>query len=364
MSEESQSSQEKSHDASPRKLEKARKKGEMARSQDAQTLAAYLGLAGGIMLLSGWNIIHLGETLSAFLAKPHELVAMFRSSAAPAISAEIFGRIGAALVPVFLLPAVLVLLLMISQRAVVVAPDKLKPKISRISPVQNAKQKYGPTGLFEFVKNLIKLTAVATVLGVAIIGEIDRLPAYTRMDGRHLAHLLSAQFWNVMLGVLVLAAAIAVMDFTWQRYSHAKKMRMTYQEVKDETKQSEGDPQMRATRRDRAREIANNRMLNDVPTADVVITNPTHFAVALKWSRIDQMVPVCVAKGEDEIARRIRMKAEQAGIPIHEDPPTARSLCAMVKVGQPIDPEHYKAVAAAIVFADNLRAKERERQGS
>ena len=364
MSDESQSAQEKSHEASPRKLERARKKGEMARSQDAQTLAAYLGLTGAILFVGGWGAAYLGETLSAFLARPAQLAAMFSSAAAPDISFEIFGRIGASVVAVFMLPAVLVVLLMVSQRAVVIAPEKLKPKISRISPVQNAKQKYGPSGLFEFLKNLIKLIAVSVVLAIAIYAEVDRLPGYTRIDGRHLVHLLSAQFWNVMLGVLVLAFAIAMIDILWQRHSHLKKMRMTHQEVKDETKQSEGDPQMRSQRRDRAREIANNRMLNDVPKADVVITNPTHYAVALKWSRAAQTVPVCVAKGEDEMARRIRLRAEQAGIPIHEDPPTARSLNALVEVGQPIQAEHYKAVAAAIVFADKMRAREKERSGA
>ena len=138
---------------------------------------------------------------------------------------------------------------------------------------------------------------------------------------------------------------------------------MTHQELKDENKQSEGDPHMRASRRDRGREIASNRMLHDVPNADVVIVNPTHYAVALKWSRAENAVPVCVAKGADELARRIRVRAEQAGVPIHSDPPTARSIHAMVEVGQMIHPDHYKAVAAAIVFADRMRARQRARAG-
>ncbi|MEM1299510.1 MAG: flagellar type III secretion system protein FlhB [Pseudomonadota bacterium] len=363
MSDQNQSAQDKTHEASPRKLERARKKGELARSQDAQTLAAYLGISTAILLIGSWSATYLGETLAAFLARPAELAAMFRGTAAQDISMEVFGRIGAATIPLILMPAVLILILLVAQKAVVVAPDKLKPKFSRINPVQNAKQKYGPQGLFEFLKSLVKLTAVSVVLGLAIYAEIDRLPGYTRIDPRHLPQLIDAQFWNVMLGVLVLATIIAFLDMSWQRHSHLKRMRMTHQEVKDETKQSDGDPHMRQTRRDRGREIANNRMLHDVPTADVVITNPTHYAVALKWSRKAQTVPVCVAKGEDEMAKRIRLRAEQAGVPVHEDPPTARSLSALVEVGQPIQPEHYKAVAAAIVFADKMRARQREREG-
>ena len=183
------------------------------------------------------------------------------------------------------------------------------------------------------------------------------------MPGKMLPQLLEAQFWNIAIGIIVLAFLVAALDVIWQRHSHLKKMRMTHQELKDESKQSEGDPHMRSSRRERAREIASNRMLHDVPTADVVITNPTHYAVALKWSRATETVPVCVAKGEDELARRIRLRAEQAGVPIHEDPPTARSLCALVDVGQMIHPDHYKAVAAAIVFADKMRANRRERSG-
>ena len=363
MSQGSESAQEKSHEASPRKLEQARKKGEFPRSQDAQTLAAYLGICGAVLMFGGWSAVYLGETLAVFLARPAELVAMYHSSAGPDISLEIFGRLGAAVIPLFLMPAVLILILLISQKSIVLAPDKLKPKISRISPIQNGKQKYGPQGLFEFAKNLVKLTAVVVVLAIAVVAEMDNMPGYTRIEGRHLPQLLNVQFWNIMLGIIILTTLVAFMDMTWQRHSHLKRMRMTHQEVKDESKQNDGDPHMRAARRDRAREVANNRMLHDVPTADVIITNPTHYAVALKWSRVEQTVPICVAKGEDEMARRIRMRAEQAGVPIHEDPPTARSISALVEVGQPIQPEQYKAVAAAIVFADQMRAREKERQG-
>lgn len=361
MSGENNSSQEKSHEATPAKLERARKKGDMARSQDLQTASAYLGFCVVVLLSGSWAAAFLGETLMKFLSRPADLAAMFAGGSAGAISLTIFGRIGVASAALFLVPALMILVLLIAQRAVVIAPEKLTPKMSRINPVANAKQKYGPHGLFEFLKSLVKLTAIAVILGLAISFEIDRLPGYARMQGQFLPHLLWEQFWNVMTGVLVFALAVSVMDFLWQRHSHLRKMRMTHQELKDESKQAEGDPHIRASRRERGREIANNRMLHDVAGADVVITNPTHFAVALTWKRGEGTVPVCVAKGEDELARRIRIRAEQERVPIHEDPPTARSVHALVEVGQPIRPEHYKAVAAAIVFADKLRAEQRER---
>ncbi|MEO1493674.1 MAG: flagellar type III secretion system protein FlhB [Pseudomonadota bacterium] len=352
-----QSSQEKSHEPSQRKLEQSRKKGELPRSQDAQTAAAYIGFAAAMFLVGGWSAVFIGETLMAFLARPGDLVDLFHSPAASSMAWQVSGRIFGGIAPVLAMPVALILVLLISQRAVVVAPSKLMPKLSRISPIQNAKQKYGPHGLMEFLKAAIKLTAVAVVLGVAVLSEIDLLAGYARIDPRLLPALLDRQFWNVATGVLILAVSIAFIDLVWQRAQHMKKMRMTHQEVKDEQKSSEGDPHIRQSRRERARAIANNRMLLDVPTADVVITNPTHYAVALKWDRAAQSVPVCVAKGVDEIAQTIRQKAEQAGVPIHEDAPTARSVHALVKIGHPIQPDHYKAVAAAIVFADEIRKK-------
>ncbi|MEM7056331.1 MAG: flagellar type III secretion system protein FlhB [Pseudomonadota bacterium] len=362
MSDQNQTSQEKTHEATPQKLERARKKGEIARSMDVQTFAAYLGFISAIFLAGAWSASRVGETLMTFLARPQEL-ADLHLSASSDIFADISLRVIGAVSPILAAPAVLIVLLLISQKAIILAPEKLQPKLSRISPVSNAKQKYGPHGLMEFAKSAVKLTAVAGVLAIAVLAELDRLPSYVRLQPGFIPELLSRQFWNIATGVLILAFSIAVLDFLWQRHSHLKKMRMTHQEVKDETKQSEGDPHMRASRRDRAREIASNRMLHDVPNADVVIVNPTHFAVALKWSRLPNTVPVCIAKGEDELARRIRLRAEQAEVPIHQDAPTARSVFAMVEVGHPIEPDHYKAVAAAIVFADKLRAQRCERTG-
>ena len=132
---------------------------------------------------------------------------------------------------------------------------------------------------------------------------------------------------------------------------------MSFQEMRDEARESEGDPHLKQERRRRANDIASNRMLLDVPKADVVIVNPTHYAVALHWSRKKGEAPVCVAKGADEIAARIRELAAEHGVPLHRDPATARALFAMTEIGSEIAPEHYKAVAAAVRFAETMRRK-------
>jgi flagellar biosynthetic protein FlhB len=254
---------------------------------------------------------------------------------------------------------VLIVAVLVASRGVVVAPKKIEPKLSRISPIQNARQKYGIQGLVEFAKATVKLVAISAVLVIALSTEADRVGRYAAMPPRAIGALIERQFWAIMTGLLLIAGAIAAFDFVWQRLDHLRRMRMSHEEVKEENRQTEGDPQMRQERRQRARQIATNRMMHDVPEADVVVTNPTHVAVALKWDRAAGSAPLCIAKGADAIALRIREVAERAGVPVHEDAPTARSIHALVEVGEEIRPEHYRAVAAAILFADRLRERAR-----
>jgi len=148
----------------------------------------------------------------------------------------------------------------------------------------------------------------------------------------------------------------------WQLFQHQRRNRMSRQELVDENKDSEGDPHTKLQRRQRGQAIAMNQMLTDVGRADVIVVNPTHYAVALKWQRGDRTAPICVAKGVDEIAARIREAGAAAGVPIHSDPPTARALHATVELGAPIRPEHYSAVAAAIRFAEAMRKRAGKRR--
>ena len=161
--------------------------------------------------------------------------------------------------------------------------------------------------------------------------------------------------------VVLIAMVIGAIDAFWQRAEHHRKNRMTLKELRDEMKEVEGDPHVNAQRRMKAQELALNRMMQDVPGADVVIVNPTHYAVALKWSRASPGAPVCVAKGTDLVAARIREVAGEAGVPIHSDPPTARAVHAVVGIGEEIRADHYAAVAVAIRFAEDMRRKARAR---
>jgi flagellar biosynthetic protein FlhB len=349
--------QEKTNEPTPERLRKSREKGDVAKSTDVSGAASYLGLllalaVGGVFTAKG-----AGEALYGFLSAPDMIADVLLGSSGMDNAAEIFGGVLWAISPILIVPFAFTVISLYAQNAVVVAPSKLVMKMSRVSLISNAKQKFGMSGIVEFLKSAVKLVAISVVLGIMLSYGVDEYMAMPLMSGKALPSLLRDHGLQLLLAATLVAMATAVFDYFWRLYDHNKKLRMSFQEVREESKESEGDPHMKQSRQRRAREIATNRMMLDVPTADVIVVNPTHYAVALKWSREVGSAPMCVAKGVDEIAARIRETATANNVPIMSDPPTARLIHATVDIGFEILPEHYKAVAAAIRFADNMRAQ-------
>jgi flagellar biosynthetic protein FlhB len=360
---EREQSGEKSHEPTPHRIAEARRKGNVPKSNDVSHAAAYLGLIAALFVAGG-AIVELGAgALTVFIAQPDRLAGLVLGPGGTGLAAAIIAQATAALLPVLLVPLVAVLLSLVAQRAITVSGEKLQPKLERLSVIKNAKQKFGPTGLMEFLKATVKLVAVGAALGLILAGELGRIVGAVRAEPASVVAMMGDLLMTLLLAAAAIAAVIAAIDLAWQRYDHRRKLRMTFQELKDEMKQTEGDPHMKAQRRKRAEAIATNRMLLDVPQADVVIVNPTHYAVALKWSRAPGSAPACIAKGIDAVALRIRERAEAAGVPIHSDPSCARALHESVEIGQEIRPEHYRAVAVAIRFAEKARRDARERGG-
>ena len=360
MAEENDSG-EKEHEPTQRKLEEARKKGEIPKSNDLVTAAAYAGLALAGAAVGGAGLIAAGTAGMVLFDQADRLAPLMAASAQGPVGG-LMAQLGGALAPLFLIPMLAALTALLAQRALVFAPEKLKPKASRISPLSNAKQKFGRSGLFEFAKSTTKLLIIGTALWLFLSARLERILGTIHLDPQ----LVSSEMLRLLLEFLALVVlilgAIGAVDFFWQRAEHLRKQRMSHKELRDETKQSEGDPYMKQARRARGQEIATNRMLTEVPKSDVVIVNPTHYAVALRWDRRPGTAPVCVAKGVDEVAARIREKAAEAGVPIRRDPPAARALHATVEIGEQIRPEHFKAVAAAIRFAETMRARAARRR--
>ena len=223
--------------------------------------------------------------------------------------------------------------------------------------MSNAKQKFGRDGLFNFAKSFVKLITFSGVLALVIAGDLPEILASVYGTAAGLVTMLLRLSLDFLMIVLVISFAIGAIDFLWQRAQHIRKNRMSHKDLQDETKESEGDPHLKQRRRQKGMDIATNRMIADVPKADVVIVNPTHYAVALQWDRDTGRAPVCLAKGTDEVAARIREVAQENAVPIRRDPPTARALHATLAIGDEVLPEHYRPVAAAIRFAEEVRKR-------
>lgn len=350
---------DKPHDPTPKKLEDARKKGELVKSAELNTAAMYFGFLIVALVFGGASLSAFGDTMAPLLARSEDLAkGVFRGDGGE-FAGWLIGAVGLAAAPWAVVPLVTVLTSVIGQRSMVFAPSKLNLKLSRISPVSNFKNKFGWNGIFEFLKSTVKLVIYAVILAAYLRGKSEVILGAIQLDAPRAVVLWLQLSLELLAIVLAIAVTIAVVDYLWQHRTHMAKNRMSDKEIRDEVKESEGDPHLKSARRSKAQSIAFNQMLKDVPAADVVIVNPTHYAVALKWSRAAGQAPVCVAKGTDEIALRIKGIARESGVAIYSDPPTARALFASVEIEQQIWPRHYEAVAVAIRYAEALTRKRR-----
>lgn len=352
-------SAEKEHDPSQKRLDDARARGEVARSADLATACGYAGLLLACVTLGAQSMQTVGSVGIVFLDQADRFSSLLMRGGAAPFAGMMTSLVGAVL-PFFALPALAVLAYLIASKTLIFTPDKLAPKLSRISPIATAKQKFGRSGLFEFGKSFVKLVVIAALLTLFLVQNASDVIGTLYLEPALSTALLMDLLIRFMMLVLIIALVTGGIDFFWQRAQHIRQNRMSRKDMIDESRDQDGDPHMKAQRRQRGYDIATNQMLADVPKADVIIVNPTHYAVALKWNRAARQAPVCLAKGTDEIAARIRERAAEAGIPIHSDPPTARALHASIEVGQEIRSEHYRAVAASIRFAEAMRKRARK----
>ncbi|MBF9042649.1 flagellar type III secretion system protein FlhB [Rhodobacterales bacterium HKCCE4037] len=357
MMDDNQSPSDKPFDPTPRKLEEARKKGEIVRSTDLNTAIIYGGFLLSGAMLAPWLMERIGLLTQASLGRADTLAPALLGpgGAGPAVGLLSGALLATAIVA--LIPAGLLIVALIGQRALLFTPSKLALKLNRISILGNAKQKFGPQGMFQFGKSAAKLFLVSVFLAVYLWARAEQILVSIYATPGQILELLGHLSLDFLMVIAGMTALIGVLDWFWEWSQLQLRNRMSRQEIMDETKSAEGDPHFKNERRARGQSIAMNQMMADVPTADVIVVNPTHYAVALKWDRGGGGVPTCVAKGVDEVARRIREAAAEAGVPIYSDPPTARALHAGIEVGGVILPDQYRAVAAAIRFADLMRAK-------
>jgi len=359
MSNQQDDDTEKSHEPTPQKILDARKKGEVVRSADLVTAAGYFGFLLAGLAIGTSSINTASSAMMGLFGQSDRLANLVFEGNGTSALAGIMSGLGQSLIGWYLIPAGLALLCVFGQRSMVFAPSKLVPKLSRVNPIQNAKNKYGPSGIFEFFKSFLKLVVFSICLGLYLNHRLNDMAATLFGDPTLVGALLARMLVEFMFVVVLISLIIGAIDYLWQRYDFMRQNKMSHRELKEEHKRSEGDPHFKQERRQRGQKIASEQMMADIPDADVIIVNPTHFAVALKWSRAPGSAPVCVAKGVDHIALAIRECAMENGVPIRHDPPTARALHASTEIGQEIDPSHYRAVAAAIRFSETMRRRAR-----
>jgi len=338
-----------------RRLQKAREEGQTPLSQEFKTWVMLVGSTAVIGITTPYMAAKLQASLRPFIEMPHAIPADLEGLRG-AITEALLGA-GMALAPTFALLVILALGATGLQTGFLVSPAKLAPKFEKISPMAGAKRLFGPRSLIELFKGVVKLTMVGTVGGYVLWAHHNDLEPLLDLEMAALLEYLRSMTLSLLTGMLAVITLLAAADFAWQRFDYFKKMRMTKQEVRDEHKQSEGDPLVKGRIRQLRMERARRRMMAAVPQADVVITNPTHYAVALKYDMERMNAPVVVAKGVDLVAKRIRDVATEHKVAIVENPPLARALYASVDLDQEIPPEHYKAVAEVIGYVMRFKGK-------
>jgi flagellar biosynthetic protein FlhB len=232
----------------------------------------------------------------------------------------------------------------------------LKPQFNRVSPLGGIKRLFGREALVQFIKGLLKIVIVGAVATAVLWNERDRMDALARMDVSALSPATLTLSLKLLGGVLAIYAFLAVGDAVYQRISWMQRQRMSKRELKEEFKEQEGSPEIKARLRQIRVARIKKRMMKAVPDATVVVTNPTHYAVALKYEK-GMAAPICVAKGVDSLALRIRAVAAEHGVAVVENPPLARALHATVEIDAEIPVEHYKAVAEVVGYVLRLRRR-------
>lgn len=346
--------EDRTEEPTQKRIDDAIKRGDVAKSQEISTFLALGAMTLALLVAGGWSGRSLTLDLRHYLGNAH-LVPNGPAALLAAGQRALLIGLQAAAVPIGLL-VVAALAGGLLQHRPLWTFDPLKPKFERVSPGAGFKRIFGLQAAGRFGKGLLKIVIVGVVASVALWGERDRVEALVTMEPADLVRTMAQVALRLLAIVLSIYAVLSIGDYVVARFSWMKRLRMSKQELKDEMKEQDGNPEIKAKLRQIRAQRLRKRMMAEVPKATVVITNPTHFAVALRYEK-GQAAPICVAKGVDELALRIRSVAEEHQVPVVENPPLARALHASVEIDDEIPVEHYKAVAEVIGFVLRLNRR-------
>ncbi len=344
---------EKTEEPTAKKLADARLRGQVGKSAD---MSAFVVMAGGTVavVLFGAGVMRAMADIAGFVLRPEvmgtDLTAGRVGEDLKGVGLELAWFLG----PFMLIMAFVGAVGHILQTGFVFAPKALEPKLSKLNPLSGFKRLFSKRSVVKGGLDLLKLSALMTVAGLVIAGDWEEVLALASLPLYEALMYAVGLMIELAAWVLLAMLVLGLLDLVYQKWQHKDELKMTKHEVKDERKNADGDMEMKARRMRFAREIAMQRLQSDVPQADVVITNPTHYAVALKYDSEGMQAPKVVAKGADYLAMKIRYIATAHGVPIVERPPLARALYASVDVGQEINTEQYEAVAEVLAYVYRL----------
>lgn len=338
----------KTEEATPRKLEQAREKGDGAKTMDLGSFATLSAAAAVVLMAGGWLSRNMAAQLLPFISQPDQMIVEGRGGVEVLRYAMAAGA--PALLMVMLATAASGVAANLVQSGFRLTPDKLKPDFSKLDIRKGLTRLFGPDGLMQFAKSVVKVIAIGAIAWVVLKPAVGKFASLSALEPAAMLPYAMDVLKRLVFSVAAFTLVIAGADWLWQRQRFLTRMRMTREEVKEDFKQTDGDPHVKARQRQIRHERARRRMMQAVPEATLVVMNPTHYAVALKYEQGEHAAPVCVAKGLDALALKIRSVAEEAGVPVIEDPPLARALYAAVDIDDMIPPAHFEAVAKIIGF--------------
>lgn len=346
---EDQDKESKTEEPTEKRIADAIEKGNVPMARDVTLFGSLIGLLGTMLLLASWSSAQLMSSLKTALGAAGAMRIEDREAAASFLTA-LLAEIAIPLLPVLALLAAASLIASIAQHSPSMAGDRIEPKLSRVSLLSGWSRLFGKAGLVEFAKSTIKILGVTVILWYLFKRDMPQFVSALAAEPGALPQKLLDMASSVIMPLLGFALLLALIDLVWSRFRWRRDLRMTHHEIKEEMKEAEGDPYIKARIRSIGRQRASRRMLEKLPTASMVITNPTHYAVALHYSREDGGAPMVVAKGVDHLAMKIREIATQHRVPLVENKPLARGLYEQVEVDAQIPPEFYRAVAEIIHY--------------
>ncbi len=354
MAEES-SGQEKSEDPTDRRLAEARKKGDVAKSMEIPSAAVLLAGLLTIYVLSSYMLANLKNLVSHYLRNSHTVTIV--PDNLTGLVLETMSHLSVVLLPVMAAVFLTALIANYSQIGFIFTTEKIKPELKKIDPIQGIAKKFSLQTLNELMKSLFKIAIIGYVSYREIMNVLPEfMPLMDQEPHQILSFMAGTAFWLFLKCALIIAI-LAVIDYAFQRWQFMNKMKMTKQEIKEEAKQTEGDPHVKGRIRSIQMEMARKRMMDEVPSADVVITNPTRLAIALRYDNTSMDAPIVVAKGAGLIAQRIREIATENKVPLVEDKPLAQALFKTAAIDQPIPDNLYQSVAEVLAYVYGMKKK-------